>query len=109
VQLLDGQLDELRLLGPFEAIRLQSLDEQPESVAIPEQNLDPVTPVVAEHIGGGSKRVEPQPLFNQQGESVDALAAISPLPGAGRPSAGNRVGTWQGGQQLKNMRQLIGW
>jgi len=58
VQLLDGQLDEVGLLGPFEAIRFQSLDEQPESVAIPEQNLDPVAPAVAEYIGGLSKQVE---------------------------------------------------
>ncbi len=76
MQLLDGQFDEVGLLGPFEAIRLQPLDEQPESIAIPEQNLDPVAPAIAEHIGGLRKRVEPQPLFNQQGESVDALTAI---------------------------------
>ena len=31
---------------------IQPLDEQPESIAIPEQNLDPVAPAVAEHIGG---------------------------------------------------------
>ena len=80
VQLLDSQFDEVGFLGPFEAVRFQALDEQPESVAIPEQYLDPVTPAVAEHISGLRKRVKPQPLFHEQGESVDAFAAIHRVP-----------------------------
>jgi hypothetical protein len=57
--LLDAQFNEIGLLRPFEAISLQPLEEQPESVAIPEQNLDPVAPAVTEDIGGLRKRVEP--------------------------------------------------
>ena len=78
--MLYSQLDEVRFLRPFEAICFQSLDQQPEPVAIPEQNLDPVAPAVTEDIGDLRKRVEAQPLFNQQGESVNTLATINRFP-----------------------------
>ena len=80
MHLFNSQFDEVGLFGPFEAVSFQPLDEQPEAIAIPEQNLDPVAPAVAEHIRDLSKWIETQPLFNQQGKSVDALPAIDGLP-----------------------------
>ena len=82
IELMSGQGDRrtITLLRPVELMLFKAFVVKTKAIRFPKQNLDPVTPVVAEHIGGGSKRVVPQPLFNQQGESVDALAAIYPFP-----------------------------
>lgn len=50
--------------------------QQPESVAIPEQNPDPVTPPIAEHEQGWREEIEPECLLDEQGEPVDILAPI---------------------------------
>ncbi len=49
----------------LEAVSFLPLDHQPESCPLPQQDLDPVAPSVAEDKYGRRKRIQPQRLLNQ--------------------------------------------
>lgn len=76
VPLLDRQARHLVGCGPDEAVLLQALHQQPEAVALPAQNLDAVALAVAEDVHAGGKGIEPQGLFDEHGQTVDAQPEV---------------------------------
>ena len=79
MQLFNAECDHRLIRWPFEPVRLQSLDHQPETRALPQQYLDAVAPPIAEYKQRSSEWIEPQRLLNEQCQSVDGLATVHRL------------------------------
>jgi hypothetical protein len=78
VQLLHGESDDLRVLArPDEAFALEPLVQQPEAVAVPAEQLDPVAPPVGEDVDGGGKRVATEFMFDQCRQPIDGFAKVN--------------------------------
>ena len=55
---------------------LEAFVDQHHAGLVPDQHLDPVRPLGAEHEGGATEGIEPHHLLDGQGEAVDALAEV---------------------------------
>src|SRR5579859_295444 len=76
VQLLGAERDCVASVRPDEAIGFESLEQQPEAVAAPAENLDSIAPAVAEDEQRRGHRVQAHRLFDQDRQSVDAHAEV---------------------------------
>jgi hypothetical protein len=73
VQLLARQLDYgLLPARPYEVVFLEAPQHHPETVAIVEQQFDPVAFAVVEGEDGATKRVELHGLLDERHEAIDA-------------------------------------
>ncbi len=82
VQLLPAQGNDTSLgfAGPFETGFLQALLPQTKTTSLPVQNLHLVAPAVTEHKQMLGERIVFQCLFNQNRQTIDALAKVDDVP-----------------------------
>ncbi|KGD55089.1 AMP-binding enzyme family protein [Burkholderia pseudomallei] len=76
VQLLRAERDRVAAVQPDEAVGFESLEQQPEAVAAPAENLDAITTSIAEHKQRRDHEVQVHRLFDQDRQSVDAHAEV---------------------------------
>nr|WP_292452344.1 hypothetical protein [Methylibium sp.] len=79
MQLLHRQRRYRSLLRPDEAILLEALQQQPEAVAVPAQDLHAVAPPVAEDVHARRERVQAERLFYPQRQAVDVEPEVDRL------------------------------
>ena len=82
VQLLTGQRNHFtaNLAGPLETRPLQALLPQTKAITFPVQDLHLVALAVAEYEQLLGKRIVLQGLFDQDRQTVDALAEVDNIP-----------------------------
>src|SRR5438105_3893240 len=77
VQLLHRQRRNCGLKRPDEPILLEPLQQQPEAVALPPQDLHAVASSVPEHVHAGGERVQSERLLDEHGQAVDAEPEVN--------------------------------